>query len=84
MCPKTATSVSSASHSDLRIEGNIFDTGPGPTLLLNDVADVVVTANAITRCGTDGSNLLNSTNAAGVRVYGNKVQMLDTPRLCAK
>ena len=82
MCPKTATSVSPASHTDLRIEGNVFDTGPGPTLLLNDIAGVVVTANAITRCGSDGSELLNSTNAAEVKVYGNTVRVLDTPRLC--
>ena len=86
MCPRTATSVSPKSHTDLRIEGNVFDTGPGSTLLLHDIANVLVTGNVITRCGPDhdGSQMLNTSNVAGVEVYGNTVQAMDSPRLCTK
>ena len=83
-CPKTAKAVSAASHTDLQIEGNVFDTGPGSTLLLNDITGVVVTANSITRCSSDGSDMLNTSNTARVNVYGNDVRGLDIPRLCRK
>lgn len=84
--PRTATAVVPASHTDLRIDGNVFDTGPGSTLLLNDIAGVVVTANSITRCGRarDSSSMLNTSNVAAVKAYGNQVRGLDIPRLCAK
>ena len=69
----------------MRIEGNRFDSGPGPTFLLNDIQNVTISGNAITYCAADSGNLLNdSNNAVGIEFRDNTLHALDTPRLCVK
>jgi hypothetical protein len=75
-------------HSDVRIEKNSFDTGPGPIFWLSDISDVVITANAITYCSKaviyPSGGVLNTSNAHGVELRDNKLQAVDSPRLCVK
>eukprot|EP00937_MAST-01D_sp_MAST-1D-sp2_P007726 g7726.t1 len=76
-------------HSDLRIENNTFDTGPGPILWLTDIRDAVITANAITYCPKaavyPSGGVLNTSNARGVDLRGdNTLHAVDSPRLCVK
>lgn len=73
----------------MRIEKNSFDTGPGPIFWLEDISDVVITANAITYCSKavvyPSGGVLNSSNARGVEVWDdNMLQAVDSPLLCAK
>ena len=37
-------------HADLRIEGNLFDAGPGPSFWLMDIHNVMITGNTISYC----------------------------------
>ena len=75
-------------HSDARIEKNSFDTGPGPIFWLSDISDVVITANAITYCSKaviyPSGGVLNTSNAHGVELRDDKLQAVDSPRLCVK
>ena len=64
--------------------------GPGPTFWLSDISDVVITANNITFCAKavvypSGGVLNTSSNAHGVELRDdNKLQAVDSPRLCVK
>lgn len=75
-------------HSDVRIENNSFDTGPGPIFWLGDISDVVVTANSITYCSKavvyPSGGVLNTSNAHGVVLRDNTLFPCDSPRLCVK
>jgi hypothetical protein len=76
-------------HSDVRIENNTFSTGPGPVFWLSDISDVVITANDVRYCSKaviyPSGGVLNTSNAHGVELRGdNKLQAVDSPRLCVK
>ena len=76
-------------HSDVRIESNSFDTGPGPTFWLSDISDVVITSNAITYCSKaviyPSGGVLNVSNAHNVQLRAdNELHAVDSPRLCVK
>lgn len=82
-------SLPTTAHSDVRIEKNRFDTGPGPTFWLSDVNDVVITSNAIAYCSKavvyPSGGVLNTSNAHGVDLRDdNELQASDSPRLCVK
>jgi hypothetical protein len=85
------TSLPAHVHADLRIEGNRFDTGPGPTFWLMDIHGVNITSNVITYCSKvvvypSGGVLNASSNAGGGEfdLEDNELHAVDSPRLCAK
>ena len=71
------------SHSDLVIEQNVFDSGPGPVFLLGDVADVIIRSNKITHCMS--SQVMKTSNVAGVDLDKSNIMKASLdPRPCVK
>ena len=85
-------SLPAIAHSDVMIDRNSFDTGPGPIFWLSDVREVKISANTIRYCLKaliyPSGGVLNasaSSNAHGVELLeDNKMHAVDTPRLCVK
>ena len=71
----------SARHSDILIEGNIFDSGPGSTFLLSDVDGVRVRNNTVFHCEADA--VFTTNRADGVSTQGNTLVPRNSSRLCA-
>eukprot|EP01043_Picozoa_sp_COSAG02_P011300 COSAG02_NODE_414_length_22826_cov_9.001364_18_plen_212_part_00 len=82
--PDSATRPTNV-HADLRIEGNLFDTGPGPTFWLNDIHSVTITSNTIFYCSKavvypSGGVLYTSSNTGNVAFQEKMYSMLLTRR----
>lgn len=88
--PQSAT-LPAHVHADLRIEGNLFDSGPGPTFWLMDIHNVMITGNTISYCSKSvvypsGGVLNVSSNTGNVafRTDDNVLHAVDSSRLCLK
>jgi hypothetical protein len=76
-------------HSDMRIENNTFDSGPGPIFWLSDISDVIIAANDVTFCSKSvvypSGGVLNTSNAFRVQLLDDNIlRPVDSPRLCVK
>lgn len=71
---------------DYLVSGNTFNTGPGPTVLLDDIVDAAFMDNDFTICANDPAPVNVSANSQSGYFFGssNQVQQSTSPRLCQK
>ena len=76
-----AHTPTSSRHSDLLLENNTFDSGPGSIFRLSDMEDVLIRNNTVRHCASD--SVLVLTNAEHVASHNNTLLPSQSLRLCS-